>query len=638
MLTTNQEYPGQLLIGTARRRELTLVAILVIVFMSFTWRGLTMFFSTDDLMNMYNAWMTPALKLWKAQLLPWMPMSRPLGNAAYRVFYTIFGFQPLPLYVFCWLLLVGNVFASWRFFRVLAPSVSIALVALTLTLVHGLFQDLYLSAGTIYDRLCFLFTILAVTFYARARQAEDGMSARRIAMLCFLVLMAMNSKESGAVVPAILFCYECVYCLPGVLREKRVHEWIRSIAPLYCLMAGILAAFVIGRVRRADGLLSNPNYQPHLSLDFWLKSVAEYLSDILYHRVQFSGNTAAAVLVAMLALAAALRCRAMLFGWLFFVVAITPVALISIRTGYVLYVPYPGLGLYCAALAGLVVRFALPRARTVATEEPGFAQSAAVLTVAALMTCVHAAFWPNPWVVRDSPAWRLTDKMRNDYPTLKPGARILFADDYAWANGYDTMFNLRLLYHDPLIEVAKLKGAAVLLPGRSLTEYDHVFTTGLDSYVELDRRDVEQSIKLNVLQDYLPGRHFDSNRIDHAAYLVSGFLDSGRRSAGYWTTRSATLKFDIYPADSRLKLKFWLPDDEVTGLGRNLSAFVDGEVVGTAALIHSGENNADFAVPAHAINASGFTILELNVNKPYRKDNQEYGVVLSEAGFDYVGK
>jgi len=61
-----------------------------------------MYFSDDDMLNMYYAWITPALKLWKAQVLPWMPVSRPLGNAVYRTFYSVFGFHPLPLYVFCW--------------------------------------------------------------------------------------------------------------------------------------------------------------------------------------------------------------------------------------------------------------------------------------------------------------------------------------------------------------------------------------------------------------------------------------------------------------------------------------------------------------------------------------------------------
>jgi hypothetical protein len=220
------------------------------------------------MMNMYEAWTTPALKIWKAQIMPWMPLYRPLGTAIYRVFCRTFGFHPLPLYIFCWLLLIGNVFAAWRFFRVLAPSVFVALLALSLTLVHGNFQDLYLSAGTIYDRLCFLFTVLAVIIYARTR------SVGLVSLIC---LMAMNSKESGAVVPAILFAYECIY-----RRQKNVREWLRSIAPLYCVLGVIATAFYFGRIRGTRDLATNAAYQPHSSFGFWLTNVTGYLSELTY--------------------------------------------------------------------------------------------------------------------------------------------------------------------------------------------------------------------------------------------------------------------------------------------------------------------------------------------------------------------
>ena len=41
---------------------------------------------------------------------------------------------------------------------------------------------------------------------------------------------------------------------------------------------------------------------------------------------------------------------------------------------------------------------------------------------------------------------------------------------------------------------------------------------------------------------------------------------------------------------------------------------------------------------APQINASGFTILELDVDDPYTEGGQDYGVVIMQAGFDYVRK
>jgi hypothetical protein len=607
----------------SRRLELVFLAALVFIFICFTWRTLTMYFSDDDAMNMYLAWMTPALKLWKAQFLPWMAVSRPLGNAVYRIFYGAFGFHPLPLYTFCWLLLTGNVIVAWRLFRAVSQSAFVAVLALSLTLVHGLFQDLYLSAGTVYDQLCFLFTALAVTVYADTRRDAGPIKPGPLTLICFLCLMAVNSKESGAAVPAILFCYECVRVVPGAWRKDGVRRWIRSIAPLYTVLAAMGAAFVIGRVRGTESLAGNPAYRPHLNVSVWMANVARYISLLGYHSIRFSSATAAALLLAMLAIAAALRNRVMLFGWFWFTIAITPVALIAPRPGYVLYVPFAGLGLYFAALIGLPL-------------VPVRARLLIVVIVTAVTILIHRAHWPQPWRVSESTEWRLADKMTRDYPSLRPGARILFADDYPADNSYDAMFTLRLLYHDPLLEVAKLDGAPEQRPDRPFSAYFPVLTTGLGTYLELDRRNVEESVRLNILQDYLPGKDFDYDRLDHVGYLVSGVIDSGQRGVGAWTTGSAKLKFDLYPADWRLTLRFWLPE-YITGSERRLSVRVGGETVGTIALNRSGENTAQFSAPAHAISTSGYTILALDVDRPYVKDGQQYGIVLLRADFEYAG-
>jgi hypothetical protein len=229
--------------------------------------------------------------------------------------------------------------------------------------------------------------------------------------------------------------------------------------------------------------------------------------------------------------------------------------------------------------------------------------------------------------------------MRRAYPSMTPGAKILFVDDYLAGNGYDTMFNLRLLYGDPSIQVARLHGPPLQQPDPNLPlDFDHVFTTAQDTYVELDRHNVEESIRLNILQDYVPGRHFDTARADRAGYVVAGVLTSGQGNGGWWTTRSAKLKFDVFPADSFLTLKFFVPHTIASGNTRTLTAIVDGDIVGTAALTHEAMNEVRFPVPARSINGSGFTILQLDVDDPYRDGDQEYGVVLVQAGFDYARK
>ncbi len=177
------------------------------------------------------------------------------------------------------------------------------------------------------------------------------------------------------------------------------------------------------------------------------------------------------------------------------------------------------------------------------------------------------------------------------------------------------------------------KGPAVQQPVRSPMEFDHVFTTAFDTYVELDRRNLQESIRLNILQDYLPGRYFDTARMDHAGYVVSGILDSDPHGSGCWTTRFSKLKFDLYPHGFEANA-------DVPRAGRHcqrdrhLSLIVDGETVGSIALTQPGEKTAEFPVRARAITPAGFTILELKGESPYRPDGQGYGVVLARAEFD----
>ena len=109
------------------------LAALVVVFVWFTWRGLTMFYTGDDLMNTYFAWQISPGKIVKAEFLLWMPLYRPLGALIYRSFYWLFGFHPEPLYVLCWLLLCINVFAAFEFFKTVMGSGKDALIALSRT-------------------------------------------------------------------------------------------------------------------------------------------------------------------------------------------------------------------------------------------------------------------------------------------------------------------------------------------------------------------------------------------------------------------------------------------------------------------------------------------------------------------------
>ena len=595
---------------------------LAVIFVWFTWRGLIMYFSGDDMMNMYGAWNVNPWRLAKAQIMIWIPLYRPLGGAVYRIFYSVFGFHPLPLYVFCWLLLCVNAVLAYRFFRVLTGTAMLAFIALSLTLVHGSFQDLYVSAGTIYDRLWFLFTVLGVAVYARLRRDAQPITWRGGLLTALLCIFSMDSKESGVTLPVLLGCYELVYILPG----KNFKQWLRRIWPLYLGLATLCLIFVVLRVDRTPELTITPAYKPHLSATLWLTRVGEYFSILSYRHLTVSAAAAGATLALMALGAALLRNRAMIYGWLFFAITITPVALITSRPGYVLYVPDLGLGLFLAGLVGTVVR---------ANERTYSRWAFAAITIA--ITWFHWHNWTEPLDPQYSPELRLSEQFRRDYPKLPAGSKLLFVSDEFPKPAFDLLFDLRLMYHDRTIRAYRMEGPPDQQPDRAHpVTYDHVFVNDAGAYRELDNANPEESIRLRILKDYSVGREMDISRRDHTAYVVSGVMDGDNPDPSRWTTPHAKLKFDLYPAPAKFTAKFWVPDFVAKTAARTMTISVNGKPVGSLPLSKDGMNEIAFPVASEQITRNGFTIVGMDVSPPWKDAGGiEYGVVLLSAGFHY---
>ena len=606
--------------------ERSALAVLLVIFTFFTWRGLTMFFSGDDMMNMYNAWNADPWQLARAQILPWIPMYRPLGAAVYRIFYTLFGFHPFPLYVFCWLLLAANAILAYRLFRRMTETTVEALTALSLVLVHGSFTDLYYSAGTMYDRFWLLFTVTGLLAWFRFR-ASPGW--RWFAAVCLLSLFAMDSKESGVALPMLIVCCECIFFLPQFWRRREIRLWIRQVAPILVCLAIVSLLFVFGRVNHTPELALTPAYRPQLSPSLWLRRVGEYIRILTYDYLS-PGPLLTGVLIAAMGLTAILmRNRAMLFGWLFFIITITPVALIAMRPGYVLYVPDLGLGLFFAALITVATA---PLQRIV--PQTGMV-TFALVTIA--VTWLHLRNWPPPWDMSVSPEARLSEQFSRDYPVMAPNSKLLFISDDFPAPAWDLLFNLRMLYHDKSIVAYRLKsGPDQQADPKHPPTYNHVFLVESGRYRELDPRDPAESVRLHILRDYAVAREMDISRRDYAAYVVSGLIDGDITGPSRWTEPRAKFKFDLYPAPTILSLKFWVPDFVAKTAVRKLSIVVNGKEVGTVPLSKDGMNEASFPVPASLISRAGYTFVEMNVAHPYTDEKGDrYGIVLLRAGFTY---
>ncbi len=618
-----------------------LLSLLVVAFAIVTRRMAGLFFSGDDLMNMHAAWSADFGELLRAQFIPWLPVYRPLGQLIHRLIYANYDFNPVPLYLLHWLLQVLNVVVAYRFCRVLGLPLPAALVALSVTVLHGAYRELYTNAGTIFDQLWFLFAALAVMQYARMRR--DGWRWwAGLAVTGALCMLAMNSKEGAITIPVVLLAYECIYVAPGLWWRDRKNgrtsdaksgrrTWLVRALTAFVVLGALSAAFYFGRVQRTLDFFDNPAYRPEFSFIHWLDRVASYLGMEVYQAVDFTPLATALVLAATLLAAVWLRNRCMLFGWVFFVLSITPVALIGLKSGYVLYVPNLGLSLYCGALFDAVMarvgwKFHTARA------------GAAAAVIISIVLYVHWANWRQMFPTGKSAQEILTAYLSREYPTLPRGSRILLASDHFDKETFDAIFNVRLFYGDRSIVTHRVEGASEgqRPPADQPWRYNHVFTTQEWDYAELDNRDIERSIRLRILANASVGRDADFSRRDHRAYVVSGVLDHSGADAGRWIAPQARLKFDLYPADASLRLQFRVPDAETSIAARTLSVRVNGKNAGSLDIRKAGLYEPLISVPKSQVSAGDFTLVDLSVDPPYANHGQYLGVVLLRAAFEYA--
>ena len=451
---------------------LALSAILIFVVAS--WRSPFMFYSGDDMMNMYKAWQIPVHDLLASIAAFWKPAYRPLGGFVYRAFYGLFGFHPLPLYVFSWALLIVNTGLLYVLVARITQTVFHPLVTCVIATVHGMYLDLYYSAGTIYDHLSAFFCLLALVLWFDDRLRKDN---RLLLLSCAIILLSIagcDSKENAVALPVLLLIGE----LTLIPRAPGTRWRVRPLIPI-AISAAIVAIFIVARVAGTSDLSSNPAYQPRPSA--LLSNLGVYLGYFSYGALTKPG-TAVIILLAIAAITAIVRSGPMIFGGMWFAVTLLPVAFIPNRSGYVLYLPMMGLGFWASDLLYLVLR----------SMQVSDSSLPAAAVVASVVLCVwHATHWPAEWDTHYAESVT-TRTFRLRYPHLQRGAKLLFITDPFPRDAWDLLFNMRLMYHDDtLIADRLLSGMPVQRPGAThqVAQYDHVFmyheSGGTPYYVEL---------------------------------------------------------------------------------------------------------------------------------------------------------
>lgn len=462
-----------------RRLIAPIFLLILIYFLALAGKGVFYDFNPDDMMNMYVAWTPPYGRLISSSfLLAWPGELRPVGGLFYRIIHDIFGFTPLPFRVACFALLIANLWLQFCLYRKLARSLQTASLALLLAAFNGSLWSIYASTGTVYDVLCQFFILLSVLCYMRFAAASGWRRVAFCAASCLSAVLAVQSKEMGLAIPAILLAYEGCYLVPAATGAGQPWRKAALAAGLRVLPFALVGGLVFWGMRAAQHiLLVHPAYTPQFSWAMYAHTSAAHLTLLAFRQWTVPDNLAVAILAGSLALAAIVRSRLALFGWLFFIAALAPLSFVQPRhDGYVLYIPYIGCALYLAGLAD-----GLSRLKRAPWMQPAVCLVLGALVVGVQLgeqsNCVKRDFGPGGIsLVRD-----LAQTV--NLPGTPTAHRVIVVDG-AWGDErWQPMFILRLSRGVKDLEVVRTTAAdlaagnapVIKLGDQVLTYSDHVY-------------------------------------------------------------------------------------------------------------------------------------------------------------------
>ena len=439
-----------------KSRTLSLLTALFILsfFFLFSYHGLFSYFTFDDGTTV-GALLRPLDTPYWQDLLHIVTVFtsafRPLTTMFWRPLYALFGFNPLPFRMVVHILLTVNIGLAYVLARRLDATREAAALTALVFCYNASALDLYYNTCLVGDVMCFLLYVLAMVIYIQPRRTGEVPGVRSIVLMAVCFLLALDSKEQAVTLPGILVIYELLY-RRGDFRDKGKAWRIGSLLAAMSVADGIYL-----KVKVAD-MSHNSLYNPHVSIEFILNNIGHYVEQLMYFAEKsVTALKASLILGMLLALGALLRRKEAIFGVVFFVVTLIPVAVIQPRGGYAAYIPYFGLALAAGSLVAgarsYVVGWMLREAWQIPTAIGVFLCTAVLLGWGHMvhrMPGTRYYEWSTPGVVT------LMESFERTIPEFPPHTRVLLTDD-PWDPDWGPMFLLRLQYHDNTIWVDRPK-------------------------------------------------------------------------------------------------------------------------------------------------------------------------------------
>lgn len=466
--------------------------LLAVYFFRLTRASLHVYFTPDDLMNLYRSWIYSAGLLVKANLLFFLnsDFGRPMGSLWYRLIFDFAGFHSFWFHASNLAILSANIWLTYAVARRLAGSREIAaLTALAMAYQYRL-GWLYFDTGFIYDVLCYFFLFAALALYLHARErsrdregAVGTVIPERIlgpwqwAALFALYICALNSKEMAVMLPAFLGTYELLYHPPRAWRSATLYRWLLREGRATLLTGAVALLFVVGRSIGSQALTQNAAYRPSFTWTQFMLTSRHFAGDIL----GMPDRPAWEVLLLWTALAViawAARSRALGFAWLFLMLSPLPIAFILPRGAAQYYVCLFGWMLYAAVL---LVRLATLLTRDVQLPEWWLARARGAALFVVSMLILYSAYKPLGYDRITSASLEAPENRNTVYqlhaaaPSIRHGSRLLFLNDPIRPDWYNLIFIVQLSYADPSLRVFRVKEMKQPQTDPEIASYDYVF-------------------------------------------------------------------------------------------------------------------------------------------------------------------
>jgi hypothetical protein len=317
-------------------------------FVYFNWVFLRTPFAPDDMMNMGRLWRTPPFQLLLSNIALWRAGGRPMAGLFYLPIYHVWGLNPLPYHAVMLLILLANVYLTYRFAIALgATELASGLAALLLCFHYGM-RLLYFDTAFIYDVLCFFFYVAAFIWYAQIRGRGRLLRGWETAVFLVLFVCALGSKQMAVTLPPMLLVYELIWNFPKQRGWKGLREWLFGPGRMVFYSGLLTLVYVWGNTHGPDAVTNVPAYKPVFTLaralDFQQRQFGTY-----FFVWRHTGWRAIFVVWAVMAyLAFRRRNPILIFCLALGLIGPIPIEFLEWRDGPNLAIPYAGWAIFAS--------------------------------------------------------------------------------------------------------------------------------------------------------------------------------------------------------------------------------------------------------------------------------------------------